>query len=123
MKIKDMFKVGALPVLVASLCCLSPLILVMAGLATVSFGASLSDTFYGEYKWWFRLAGLLFLGLSIVYYLRRQKGICTIDDVVRRRNEVINIIAVSVIVAVVAYVVFLYGIVHYIGAFFGLWSY
>ena len=123
MKIKELFRLSGIPVVIASLCCLSPVILVSLGLASVSFGAPLTDIFYREYKWYFRLVGLLSLILSIVWYLRRQKGICSIDDVVKRRNEVINIIALAIVVGVAGYFFFLYVIVHYIGAFMGLWSY
>lgn len=122
-KISQALRVSGIPVVIASLCCLSPLILVMLGLATVSFASSLTDVFYGEYKWWFRLAGILALVVSLVSYLRRHKGICTIDDALQRRNEVINIAALAVIAGVVGYFFFLYVVVHYVGAFAGLWSY
>lgn len=122
MKIKQLFKVTSIPVLFASLCCLSPLILVMFGLSTVTFAASLSDLLYGQYKWVFRLVGLILLAISITFYLRRQKGICTIDDVKRKRNEVINTIALSVIAGVIGYIFFLYVVVHYVGVFFSIWE-
>ncbi len=123
MKIKDFFKLASWPAVVASLCCLSPIILVLLGVSTVSFASSLSDVFYGDYKWWFRLAGFFTLVFSLTLYFRRKRGICTIDDVKKRKNEIINTVALSVIAFVIFYVVFLYGIVHYIGAFLGLWSY
>mgnify|MGYP000249330268 CR=1 FL=1 len=122
MKIKELLKISSLPVFFASLCCLSPFILVMLGLSTVTFAASLSDILYGEYRWIFRLIGLILLTASITFYLRRQKGICTIDDLKRRRNEVINIIALSVITGIFGYIFFLYVVVHYAGVFFGIWN-
>ncbi len=122
MQIKDIFKIGSLPVLVASLCCLSPVILVLAGIGTVGFASSLADTLYGEYKWYFRIAGLLALLCSVVLYLRRAKGICTIDQAKQRRNEVINIVALSILVSVVGYLFFLYVVVHYIGVFLDIWK-
>lgn len=121
--IKDFFKVVSIPAFVASLCCLSPIILVLLGISTVSFASSLSDIFYGTYKWWFRLAGFLTLVISLVYYFRRKRGICTIDDVKRRKNEIINFVALSVVVFVLSYIIFLYVIVHYVGAFLKIWSY
>lgn len=122
MQIKDILKISSLPVVLASLCCLSPVILVALGLSSAAFGASLADTFYGEYKWAFRALGLVALLVALLWYLRRNKGICTIDDAVRRRNEVINIVALSVIVGVLGYVVFLYVIVHYAGVFLDIWT-
>jgi hypothetical protein len=119
---KDILKISSIPVLFASLCCLSPVILVLLGLSTVSFASSLADTLYGDYKWVFRVVGLIALLASLVYYLRRKKGVCTIDDVVRRRNEVINYVALSVIAGVLGYLFFLYVVVHYIGVFLTIWE-
>lgn len=120
---KDLVKISGIPVLIASLCCLSPVIIVLAGLGSVAFASSLADTLYGEYKWYFRVAGLLLLVASLVFYLWRTKGICTIDEAVKRRNEIINIVALTLVAGVVGYIVVLYGVIHYIGAFMGLWSY
>ncbi len=122
MRIKDIFKLSAFPVFVASLCCLSPVILVSFGLASVSFGASLATTLYGTYKWAFRAVGLILLAVSLVAYLRRQKGICTIDDAVRRKNEIINLIAITLVIGVLGYIFFLYVVVHYLGVFLSLWA-
>lgn len=123
MKIKELFKISSLPVLFASLCCLSPVILVLLGLSTASFASSLADTLYGEYKWVFRAVGLLLLAFSVVYYLRRQKGICTLDDAKKRRAEVINIAALSLIAGMVGYFFFLYVVVEYLGVWLGLWQF
>jgi hypothetical protein len=122
MKLKEIFKISSLPVLVASLCCLSPLILVALGLSTVSFASSLADTLYGEYKWVFRLVGLILLTVSLVLYLRRSKNICTIDEAKKRRNEIISIAALVLIAGVLGYLFFLYVVVHYAGVFYDIWQ-
>jgi len=119
---KALLKITGIPVVVASLCCVSPIIVVLFGIGSVSVASSLADTLYGEYKWVFRMAGLVALAISVILYLRRTKGICTMDQARKRRNEIINIIAMSVAVAVVGYIVFLYVIVHYIGVFLSLWE-
>jgi hypothetical protein len=121
-KFLEIFKITSIPVFLASLCCLSPVILVLLGISTVSFGSSLADTLYGEYKWAFRVVGLVTLLLSLGFYLRRQKNICTFDDVVRRRNEVINMLALTIIAGVLGYLFFLYVVVHYIGVWLALWA-
>lgn len=121
-KLREILKISSVPVLLASLCCLSPVILVLLGISTVSFASSLADTLYGEYKWAFRGVGLLALLGSLVYYLRRQKGICTIDDVVRRRNEIINYVALALIAGILGYIFFLYVVVHYVGVWLSLWA-
>ena len=120
--IKEVLKLSSIPVVLASLCCLSPIILVLLGISTVSFASSLSDTLYGEYKWVFRSIGLLALLFSLAYYLRRKKGICTIDDVKRRRNEIINYLALTLIAGILGYIFFLYVVVHYIGVWLSLWN-
>ncbi len=120
--IKDILKISSLPVVVASLCCLSPIVILLAGFGTVTVASSLADTLYGDYKWAFRLAGLAFLAVAILIYLRRTKGICTIDEAKRRRNEIINIVALSLAAGIAGYFFFLYVIVHYAGVFLGLWS-
>jgi hypothetical protein len=120
-KITDIVRLSRVPVVLASLCCLSPVILVLLGVSTVSFASSLADTLYGDYKWVFRIVGLVTLAGALVLYLRREKGICTINEAVRRRNEIINYLALTLIAGVVGYIFFLYVVVHYIGKWMNLW--
>lgn len=119
---KDILKISSIPVVLASLCCLSPVILVLLGVSTVSFASSLADTFYGEYKWVFRFVGIIALLGSLTHYLYRKKGVCTIDDVKRRRNEIINYIALTIVAGVLGYIFFLYVVVHYIGVWLTIWK-
>ncbi|PIR74786.1 MAG: hypothetical protein COU35_00725 [Candidatus Magasanikbacteria bacterium CG10_big_fil_rev_8_21_14_0_10_47_10] len=119
---KDIFKITWFPVLIASLCCFAPVILVLFGLSTVAFAASLSDVLYGQYKWWFRLVGLILLTISFVIYLRRSKGICTIDQAKQRRNEIINLALIVLSVGVIGYILWLYVGVELIGLWLGIWG-
>ncbi|MSS74823.1 hypothetical protein EXS73_01230 [Candidatus Pacearchaeota archaeon] len=116
-----LWKITRIPILIASLCCVTPLVLVLVGISTVSFAGSLADTLYGDYKWVFRLMGLLALIASLVVYFR-NKGICTLDQVRRKRNQVVNMILVALIVAVMGYVVWLYVVVELIGKLVGIWG-
>lgn len=120
-KLTDVLKLSSIPVVLASLCCLSPVILVLLGISTVSFASSLADTLYGDYKWVFRGVGLLALLGALVYYFRRKKGICTIDEAIKRRNEIINYVALAIIAGVLGYLFFLYVVVHYVGVWLDLW--
>ena len=122
MKWREIVKITRLPVVVASLCCLSPIILVLLGLATISFAGSLTDILYGQYSWVFRLTGIILLAISIFFYLRQSKGICTIDEAKKRYREIINTILLVLIVGVLGYIFFLYVVVHYIGVFLGIWQ-
>lgn len=121
MQLKEIFKVASLPVLFASMCCLSPIILVLLGVSTVTFAASLTDVLYGQYKWAFRLFGLLLLAGSIGFYLRRQ-GVCTLDQAKRERNRIINLVLSTLVVGVLGYLFFLYVVVHYVGVWLKIWE-
>ena len=122
MNFKEILKLTGIPVLFASLCCLTPIILVLFGLGTVSFAASLSDVLYGQYKWVFRGVGLLLLAVALVIYFRK-KNICTLDDVKKNRRKVVNTILIVLIASIAAYILWLYVIVHIIGAFLEIWPY
>lgn len=121
-KVTTALRISSIPVIIASLCCLSPVILVSLGVASVSFASSLADTFYGEYKWYFRAAGFIALVVSFIFYVRRQVGVCTIDEAVKRRNELLNKFALVLIIGVLGYLFFLYVVVHYVGVFLQLWK-
>ncbi|PIR45043.1 MAG: hypothetical protein COV10_01550 [Candidatus Vogelbacteria bacterium CG10_big_fil_rev_8_21_14_0_10_51_16] len=121
-KLKEVLSFSWAPVVLASLCCLSPVIFVLLGVSTISFAGSLADTLYGDYKWLFRTIGLLALLASFVVYLRRAKGICTIDEAKKRRNEILNYLLLSLIVGIVGYFFFLYVVVEYIGIGLGIWG-
>jgi len=116
-----MFRIIGVPVVAASLCCLSPVILVLLGLSTASFAGSLADTLYGSYKWVFRIVGLILLCLSLILYFRK-KGVCTLDQAKRHRNEIINTVLIALIAAVGGYFFFLYVVVEYIGMWLHIWS-
>ncbi len=120
--LKSILKITGIPVLVASLCCLTPVVLVLFGLGSVSLAASLADTLYDTYKWIFRIAGLVLLGLSLIWYFRSEKGICTLDEAKKRRNEILNIVGITLVVGVVGYVLWLYVIVEYVGKLLHIWS-
>jgi len=119
---KDTFKIISVPVVIASLCCLSPVILVLFGLSTAAFAGSLANTLYGEYKWFFRVIGFILLAGSLILYLRRQKGICTLDEAKKRRNEILNLVFMSVSAAIIGYVIWLYIVVEYAGKLLNIWE-
>ena len=122
MNIRDVFKVTGIPVVIASLCCLSPVILVAVGVMSVSFATSLTDVFYGTYKWVFRGVGLLALIVALFVYFRRTVGICTLDEAKKRRNEIINMVALTVVTSVLGYLFFLYVVVEYAGKYLKIWE-
>jgi hypothetical protein len=121
-KLSTILKVSGLPVVLASLCCLSPVILVLLGVSSVSFAASLADTLYGEYKWVFRGVGLVALFSSLAFYWYQQEGVCSLDAAKRRRNEIVNSLLLTLLVGVLGYLFFLYGVVHVLGVWLALWQ-
>ncbi len=120
-KIREYLKLVSIPIAFASLCCLSPLVLFVFGLASLSFAVSLSDTLYGTYKWVFRSIGLILLGVFLILYFKK-KGVCTLNQAKRRKNEIINTILIVLIFAILGYIFFLYVVVHYLGVWVGVWG-
>lgn len=121
MNLKDIFKITGIPVVFATLCCLTPVILVLLGLSTVVFAASLSDFLYGQHKWAFRIVGLILLAISLLIYFR-SKGICTIDEAKRQKNKIINVVLISVIAAIIGYIFFLYVVIEIAGILLEIWE-
>lgn len=116
---KGVLIISALAGLIGGLCCLTPVVLVMLGLASISVAADLGNVLYGEYRWLFRAAALGFLALALVIYFRRR-GICTLDQARRERNRIINTMLVVLIAAIAIYIFWTYIAVHYWGIAVGL---
>ncbi len=121
MNIREILKITGLPVVFASLCCLSPIIVVLLGLGSVTFASTLADTLYGDYKWVFRSIGLLMLAGALIMHFRRQ-GVCTLDQAKRERSRIINTVIITLATGIVGYIIFLYVIVHYAGVWLRIWK-
>jgi len=119
--IKKYLKITGLPVLFAGLCCFSPIVILLFGLGSVGFASTLADTLYGDFKWYFRIGGLITLIIALVLYFR-SRGVCTLDAAKRKRNEILNTALVAVTIGVLGYVIWLYVIVHYWGVWLNLWA-
>ncbi len=104
---------------IGGLCCLTPIVLVLLGLATVAFAADLGNVLYGEYRWAFRLTALGFLAATLVVYFRKR-GICTLDQAKRERNRIINVTLLVLTGAVGMYIFWTYVVFHYWGIAAGL---
>lgn len=108
---------------ISGLCCLTPVVLVLIGLASVSFAASLGNVLYGHYAWAFRGAALLFLTAGLVVYFRRR-GICTLREAKRQKQRIINVTVLVLTIAISSYFLWTYVAVHYAGIAAGIteWS-
>lgn len=120
MKILQALRVGLPGAVVATLCCLSPLVLVLFGAGASSFSVLLFTRTLAPYEWLFFVAGALLLAASVLVYFR-GRGVCTLSEATARRSEVVNTIILVAIVALLAFIA-LYGAVGAIGQRLGLWT-
>jgi uncharacterized membrane protein len=118
---KFLKKMAPVSIFFAGLCCFGPLVLVLLGISTVSYAASLADVFYGQYKWVFRSIGLLSFVVALVWYFYTKEKVCTLDAVVRKRNQILNVFLIGLLIVVIGYIIWLYVIVHYLGVWLTLW--
>jgi uncharacterized membrane protein len=107
---------------IAGLCCFSPVVLVLLGLSTASVASGFADTLYGDYKWYFRSAGFVFLAAAFVFWYFQKKKSCPLDQRARLRRKMLNLFLISCVVFIVAYVIWLYVIVEFLGVQLGIWD-
>ncbi len=119
-QLSDVLKITSLPILFASLCCLTPVVLVLLGLSTIGFAAAFGGVLEGKYKPVFLGGGLLLLAVSLIVYFR-SLGICTLDQAKRYRNEIINKVLLVLVFAVIGYVLFFNIFLGIVGTWLGLW--
>ena len=105
---KSLWKWITSSAILASMCCLPSVVMVMFGLASVSTAAALSDQLYwGPFRWWLYLATLIFLSYGLYRYFRAD-GICTLDDVKREKQKIVNTILLVLVSTVVLYLIWNY---------------
>lgn len=121
MKAKEILKITGIPVLLASMCCLSPVIFLLLGIVSLSAATELADVFYGTYKWVFRWVGLVALAGSLWWYFR-SKGVCTLDQAKKQKKKIINTVLLVFSISVLAYAFFLYVVVHYLWVWLDVWK-
>lgn len=121
MKIGTLLKISGPAVLLASLCCLTPVVLVLLGASVSSFGVMLFTRTLGPYEWIFGATGLLLLAGSLTVYFR-SVGVCTLDQAKARRNEIINVTLLALITSAIGYGVWFLGLLGYAGRLLHLWT-
>ena len=82
---------GLVSGLVAISCCVSPVVLVLLGVATAAEAVSLGNTLYYTYGWLFRGVGILVAGVAVVIYLR-QRGSCNLRGVHHYRGMLLTLV-------------------------------
>jgi hypothetical protein len=107
---------------VAGLCCFTPIVLVLFCLSSVAFASSLADTLYGQYKWVFRGASLALFFCALWWYFYKTEKVCTWEEAKRKRNRIINMAAIALIIGSALYIIWLYVILHYAGVYLDIWQ-
>jgi len=116
---KSVLGLSSLFALIGGLCCLTPIVMILLGLATVSAANSWGNILYGEYRWYFRAAAIACFIAALVIYLRKQ-GVCTLDEARRQRNRIVNLSVLALILGVGFYIFWTYTVLHYWGIAVGL---
>ena len=98
---------------VAITCRVSPIILVLIGVATATEAVSLADTLYYDYGWYFRGAGLIVALLTFILYLRQRRS-CNLGGAGRHKGAA----AVLLFSGVATYAA-LFWFTKYLGVWFG----
>ena len=78
--------------LAAITCCVSPIVLVLFGVATAAEAVTLGDTLYYDYGWYFRGAGFGIAALAVFLFLR-GRGVCNVRGAFRYRRMLIVLVA------------------------------
>ena len=78
--------------LAAITCCVSPVVLVLIGVATAAEAVTLGDTLYYEYGWYFRAAGFAIAALAVYLFLR-GRGACNVRGAYRYRRMLLVLVA------------------------------
>ena len=112
-EVRKGIKYGLLSGLAGITCCVSPVVLVLLGIATAAEAVTLGDTLYYGYAWFFRAFGLAVAAIAVVLYLRRR-GMCTLAGA--RRSW--RLLAVLVVAGIGTYIG-LFWFTKYLGIWFG----
>ena len=78
--------------LAAITCCVSPVVLVLIGVATAAEAVTLGDTLYYEYGWYFRAAGFGVAALAVYLFLR-GRGVCNVRGAFQYRRMLLVLVA------------------------------
>ena len=83
---------GLVSGLAAITCCVSPVVLVLLGVATAAEAVTLGDTLYYEYGWYFRAAGFAIAALAVYLFLR-GRGACNVRGAYQYRRMLLVLVA------------------------------
>ncbi len=89
------WRIGATGGIVGILCCVGPAVLAVLGIVSAGTAFAWATDLYDGYAWWFRLTGLVGLGV-LVWRALRQRDQCNTQGVRRWRRHLLGIVAVAI---------------------------
>ena len=102
---------GSLAGLVGISCCVTPTVLALLGLSSVSFALSLGTTLYERYGWYFRGAAIVFALAGVTSVLRRRNA-CSLRGAGAQWR-----LSVTVAISMIVVYVVLYGVTTWLAQF------
>ena len=99
---KGILGIGAITGSIAILCCISPVILVLLGLSSVTAAIALGNNLFSNYKFYFIGVSVLFLIIAIFFYLKK-KNQCSLSGVRKNINQIIVIVFIAILVYIIWY--------------------
>ena len=100
---KGFFKIGIISGTIALLCCISPVILVLLGLSSVTAAIALGNNLFNNYKLYFIGASAVFLVGAILYKLKKQNQ-CSLSGARKNLNKILLTLIIGVVVYIIWYV-------------------
>ncbi len=95
-EIRRGLQAGFVSGLAAITCCVSPVVLVLLGVATAAEAVTLGDTLYYEYGWFFRAGGLAVAVAAVILYLRGRRA-CSIRGAYTYRRMLLTLVATGAV--------------------------
>ncbi len=89
------WRIGITGGLVGILCCVGPTALALFGIISAGTAFVWANDLYDNYAWWFRLGGLVVLGLLVWMSLKRRNQ-CTLAGMRRRRWRLLGTLGIAV---------------------------
>ncbi len=83
-------------------CCVSPIFLVILGLTSASAAVDLAYDLYADFRWHFRVLGLILLSFSLYYYLRKRNQ-CSIHGAYKNRSFILGSSAIFLVTYLIFY--------------------
>lgn len=96
-------RIGIAGGLAAIMCCVGPTVLAIFGIVSAATAFTWATNLYDNYTWWFRIAGLLLMGLLLLVALRKRDS-CSMAGVRSSRIKILLMLAVAIVTYVVLYV-------------------